>query len=157
MEKPRTINLRKWHFLFLGSALVLLAWFLWYWNWRAIGLPVPLQPEHYLTIAAYVVGVFVLCVFIFRLTKAQVTITLVWLILVNLILALVTAWIIRDARAFFDAMRPVELSEYDPAYIANWGRFFLMPMIYAAHSGLLLLLIESLVMFFIRKPDQEPG
>jgi hypothetical protein len=32
-----------------------------------------------------------------------------------------------------------------------------MPMIYAAHAGLLLLLIESLVMFFIRKPDQEPG
>ena len=157
MEKPRTINLRKWHFLFLGSALVLLAWFLWYWNWRIIGLPAPLQPEHYLTIAAYVVGVFVLGVLIFRLTKAQLTVALVWLILVNLILALVTAWINRDARAFFDIMRPVETSAYDPAYITNWGRFFLMPTIYAAHAGLLALLIESLVMFFIRKPDQEPG
>ncbi len=157
MEKPRPINLRKWHFLFLGSALVLLAWFLWYWNWRAIGLPVPLQPEHYLPVIAYVVGVFVLGVFIFRLTKAQVTVALVWLIFVNLFLALLTAWINRETGAFFDLLRPVELSGYDPAYIADWGRFFLMPMIYAAHAGLLLLLIESLAMFLMRKPDQEPG
>jgi hypothetical protein len=49
MDKPKTVQLRKWHFLFVGSLLVFLAAFLWYWNWRTIGLPRPLRPEHYLT------------------------------------------------------------------------------------------------------------
>lgn len=157
MEKPKTVKFRKWHFLFLGSALVLLAGFLWYWNWRAIGLPNPLRPEHYVALAAYVVGMVVLGLFIYRLTKNQVTVMLVWLIIVNVLVALVTTWIYRTYPDFFEVMRPLGNQVYDPAYVADWQRFFLTPAIYAIHAGLLLLWAQSLVMFLVRRPGDEPG
>lgn len=157
MEKPKNVKLRKWHFLFLGSVLVLLGAFLWYWNWRAIGLPRPLRPEHYLTLVSYVVGILILGVFIFRLTKAQVTVMLVWLIIVNLIAALVTAWIYRTYPYFFEVMRPIDTGVYEPVYVDDWRRYFLTPIVYAIHTGLLLLWMESLVMFLMRKPGDEPG
>lgn len=157
MDKPKTVQLRKWHFLFVGSLMVLLAAFLWYWNWRTIGLPRPLRPEHYLTLAVYLVGMVMLSLFIFRLTKAQVTVFLVWLIIVNLVMALVTAWIFRSYPYFFEVLRPIDISVYDPAYVDDWKRYFLSPVEYALHIGLLFLFAESVVMFLVRKPGQEPG
>jgi hypothetical protein len=157
MDKPKPRKLRKWHFLFLGCALVFLSAFLWYWNWRVIGLPRPLRPEHYLVLTNYVVGIVVFGLFIFRLTKDQVTIMLLWLILVNVIGALVTAWIYRTYPDFFDLLRPIDMQVYDPAYIADWREYFLTPVIYALHVGLLLLWAESLVMFLVRQPNDEPG
>ena len=157
MEKPKTVKFRKWHFLFLGTSLVLLAAFLWYWNWRVIGLPNPLRAEHYVVLASYVVGMVVLGLFIFRLTKDQVTVMLVWLIIVNLVAALVTAWIYRSYPYFFEVMRPIDRSVYNPTYVDDWLRYFLAPVIYAVHTGLLLLWAESLIMFLVRKPGDEPG
>lgn len=157
MEKPKSVKHHKWHFLFLGSALMLLAAFLWYWNWRVSGLPNPLGPEHYVALFAYVVGVLVLGLFIYRLTKVQVTIMLVWLIIVNVLIALVTTWIYRTYPDIFDVLRPFDMQVYDPAYIADWQRFFLTPAVYALRVGLLLLWAESLVMFLVRRPGYEPG
>ena len=156
MEKKKNVKLRKWHFLLLGSLLVFLAAYLWYWNWRTIGLPSPLQPEHYLTLASYVGGILILGLFIFRLRRDQVTIMLLWLVLVNVILALVTAWINRTYPYYFEVMQPFEISD-DPAYIADWYTFFLRPALWALHIGLLLLWVQSLVMFLVRKPGYEPG
>jgi hypothetical protein len=157
MEKPKTVKLRKWHFLFLGTSLVLLGAFLWYWNWRAIGLPNPLRPEHYVALVSYVVGMVVLGLFIFRLTKDQVTVMLVWLIIVNVLAALVTAWIYRTYPYFFEVMRPLDIYVDGPTYVDAWQRYFLAPVVYALHTGLLLLWTESLVMFLVRRPGEEPG
>lgn len=157
MKKQKNVKLRKWHFLLLGSILVFLAAFLWYWNWRTIGLPRPLGPEHYLTLAVFVLGIFVLGLFIFRLRKDQVTVMLVWLIIVNLMSALVTVWIFRSYPDFFEVMRPLDIPVYDPTYVTEWQEWFLTPALYAIHIGLLLLWAQSLVMFLIRKPGDEPG
>lgn len=157
MEKPKTIKLHKLHFLFLGSALVGLAFFLWYWDWRILGLPIPLRAEHYVVIASFVVGILILGVFIYRLTKAQVTVMLVWLVIVNLIAALLTAWIYRSYPYFFEVMRPLDVQVYVPGYVDEWRQFFLTPALYALHAGLLLLWVQSLVMFLVRKPGDEPG
>lgn len=157
MQKPNPIKLRKWHFLFLGSALVWLAAFLWYWDWRFIGLPVPLRPEHYLALFSFVVGILILGLFIYRLTKNQVAVMLVWLIIVNLIAALLTAWIYRSYPYFFEVMRPIDIAVYDPGYVQDWQRYFLTPVLIAMHTGLLLLWVQSLVMFVVRKPGDEPG
>jgi len=151
-----TQKLRKWHFLFLGSSLILLSGYLWYWNWRRLGIPQPLRPEHYMTLASFVVGLFVLGIFVVRLTRRQVTIMLVGLILVNLVAALGTLWIYRTYPLFFDLLRPAELADYDPEYINNWRTLFMTPALYLMHGGLLLLWIESLVMFFVRKPTDQP-
>jgi hypothetical protein len=157
MEKPKSLKLRKWHFLFLGSALVMLAALLWYWNWRAIGLPNPLRPEHFVSLASYVVGMVVFSLFIYRLRKDQVTVMLVWLIIVNVLAALVTTWIYRTYPDFFEVIRPLDIQVYDPTYVADWQRYFLTPVVYAVHSGLLLLWGESLIMFLVRRPGYEPG
>lgn len=157
MDKPAPIKLRKWHFLFLGSALILLAAFQWYWNWRTIGLPQPLRPEHYMNLVTYVVGMGILGVFVYRLRKSQLTIFLVGLIIVILISALVTVWIYRTYPLFFELLRPMDIAEYDPVYVADWGRCFLTPVVYAVHIGLLVLFLESLVMFLVRQPGHEPG
>jgi hypothetical protein len=157
MEKPKTVKFRKWHFLFLGSVLVLLAALLWYWNWRVIGFPNPLRPEHFMSMASYVVGMVVFSLFIFRLRKDQLTVMLVWLIIVNLVAALVTAWIYRTYPDFFEVIRPLDIQVYDSTYVADWQRYFLTPVVYAVHSGLLLLWAESLIMFLLRNPGEEPG
>jgi hypothetical protein len=48
------------------------------------------------------------------------------------------------------------LSDASPEYLSEWKAFFLTPAVYAAHIGLLVLWIESLVMFLIRKPTDDP-
>ena len=149
-------KLRKWHFLLLAGSLILLSVYLWYWNWRHLGLPVPLRPEHFVTILTYLVGVFVLGSFVVRLTRRQVTIMLVGLVVVNLLAALGTLWIFRTYPAFFTLVRPTGLGGYDPAYVADWRNYFLTPAMYLIHGGLLLIWAESLVMFFVRKPDDQP-
>lgn len=151
-----TQKLRKWHFLFLGSSLILLAGYLWYWNWRWLGIPQPLRPEHYMTMVSFGVGLFVLEIFVVRLTRRQVTIMLVGLILANLVAALGSLWIYRTYPLFFDLLRPAELAEVDPEYINNWRSLFMTPALYLIHGGLLLLWIETLVMFFVRKPTDRP-
>lgn len=156
IDMPFTQKLRKWHFLFLGSALILLAAYLWYWNWRHLGIPQPLRPEHFITLTSFIVGLFILGIFVFRLTRRQVAIMLVGLILANLIAALGSLWIYRTYPAFFDLLRPAELAEYDLEYVNNWRALFMTPALYLLHGGLLLLWIESLVMFFIRKPTDDP-
>jgi hypothetical protein len=156
-ELPLTKKLRKWHFLLLGSTLVLLSAFLWYWNWRILGIPKPLRAEHFITIATYLIGIVVLAVFIYRLTRQQVTIMLVGMIIVNFIAALLTAWILRTYPTFFELVCPFDLSAYDPEFITNWRVYFLTPALYAMHAGLILLWIVSLVMFLIRKPGEQPG
>ena len=154
---PIKQKLRKWHFLLLGSALVLLSAYLWYWNWRSQGLPSPLRPEHYLVIACFVVGILVLGVFVYRLTRQQVTIMLLYMILVNMVAALVTLWIYRTFPDIFDILCPCELNTFDTAYITEWREVFLTPAIYLLHGGLLLVWMASLVMFLVRKPGDQPG
>jgi hypothetical protein len=149
-------KLRKWHFLFLGSALILLSALLWYWNWRHLGIPSPLRAEHLMTAVSLIVGFFILGVFVYRLNRVQVTIMLVGAVIVNLLAALTTLWIFRAYPAFFELIRPMELTAYDPAYIADWRDYFLTPAVYGLHIGLLLLWAESLVMFLIRKPTDQP-
>ena len=149
-------RLRKWHFLLLGTSLVLIGLFLWYWNWRRLGIPSPIQPEHFITIVTYVTGVFVLGVFIYRLNRKQVTIMLVGMVIVNLLAALGTLWAYRTYPRIFDLLCPLEVSEASESYLMDWKDLFLTPVLYAAHAGLLLLWIESLVMFLIRKPTDTP-
>jgi len=153
---PTPQKLRKWHFLFLGGVLILLAFFLWYWNWRLIGLPNPIQPEHFITIVSFIVGLLILCVFIYRLTRRQVTIMLVGMVVVNLVAALVTEWIFTTYPALFSLMRPIGIEAYDPVYVQNWRDWFLTPAVYANHIGLLILWVMSLVMFLVRKPTDQP-
>lgn len=155
-DVPLSKKVRKWHFLLLGSALVLLSAFLWYWNWRKLGIPFPLRPEHFITLATYMVGIIVLGAFIYRLSRQQVTIMLVGMIVVNFLAALLTAWILRTYPTFFELVCPFELSAYDPEFVSDWRDFFLTPALYAMHAGLLLLWVMSLIMFLIRKPGQEP-
>ena len=156
-DLPLKRKLRKWHFLLLGSTLVLLSAFLWYWNWRHLGIPNPLRPEHMITLATYIMGILVLGVFIYRLTRQQVTIMLVGMIVVNLLAALLTTWILRTYPTFFELVCPFDLSVYDPEFVSNWRDFLLTPALYSLHIGLLLLWVVSLIMFFIRKPGQQPG
>lgn len=151
-----TNKLRKWHFLMLGGSLVLLSVYLWYWNWRSLGIPVPLKPEHGITLVCFLVGIFVLGLFVVRLTRRQVSIMLVGMVIVNLLAALGTLWIFRTYPAFFSLIRPIDLEAYDPAYVADWRAYFLMPALYLIHGGMLLIWAECLVMFFVRKPGDEP-
>ncbi|MDY6866942.1 MAG: hypothetical protein SVT56_03410 [Chloroflexota bacterium] len=151
-----TQKLRKWHFLLLGGVLIMVAAFLWYWDWRSLGLPSPLQAEHCITIAVFVVGVIVLGLFIYRLNRRQVLTMLVGMVLVNLLGVLVSLWIYRTYPTFFEILRPMEVGEYDPSYVSNWRDYFLTPAVYALHISLLLLWVESLVMFLIRKPGDDP-
>jgi hypothetical protein len=154
MAKPH--RLRKWHFLLLGSGLILISAFLWYWDWRSLGIPAPLQAEHFITIVTFMVGFFVLGIFVFRLTRRQVLIMLVGLILANLGMALGSVWIFRTWPRFFELLRPMSLAAYDPRYVTDWKTFFLTPPLVGFHAGLLLLWVESLVMFFVRKPTDRP-
>ncbi len=149
-------KLRKWHFLLLGSVLIALAAFLWYWDWRSLGLPSPLQAEHAITIAVFVLGVIVLGLFIYRLNRRQVLIMLVGMVLVNLLGVLASLWIFRTYPTFFEILRPMGIEAYDPGYVSNWRDYFLTPAVYALHGSLLLLWVESLVMFLIRKPGDDP-
>ena len=149
-------KLRKWHFLLLGTSLVFVAIFLWYWTWRRLGIPSPIQPEHYITIVTYITGVFVLGVFIYRLNRKQVTIMLVGMVIVNMLAALGTLWAYRTFPAIFDLICPLDVSDATDVYLSNWKTYFLTPVIYAAHAGLLILWIECLVMFLLRKPSDNP-
>ena len=151
-----TRKLRKWHFLFLGTSLILVSAFLWYWNWRRLGIPSPLRPEHFTTILSFILGVFVLGVFIYRLNRKQVVIMLIGMVIVNLLGAMVTLWAFRSFPAIFDLLCPMPLSDASPEYLSEWKAFFLTPAVYAAHIGLLVLWIESLLMFLIRKPTDDP-
>jgi predicted neutral ceramidase superfamily lipid hydrolase len=153
---PVVQKLRKWHFLLLGCTLVLIAAFLWYWDWRSLGIPSPLRAEHYITILTYVTGVFVLGLFVFRLSRKQDTIMLLALIVTNLLATLAITWIYRSYPAFFELLRQKTLESYDPLYIEQWGKYFLTPALIAIQSGLVLLWIEALVMFLVRKPTDNP-
>jgi len=156
MINPVINRLRKWHFLLLGGTLILISAFLWYWDWRHLGIPSPLKPEHCITIAAFVLGVIVMGLFIYRLNLNQVRIMLVGMILVNLLAALVSLWIYQTYPAFFELLRPVAIEEYDPEYVTKWLDYFLTPAVFTLHTSLLLLWAESLVMFLIRKPTDQP-
>jgi len=153
---PVIKKLRKWHFLLLGGTLIMVSAFLWYWDWRSLGIPSPLRAEHCITIAAFVLGIFVLGIFVYRLTRHQASIMLVGMILVNLLAALASLWVFRTYPAFFEWVRPTAMGAYDPDYISAWLVFFLTPALYALHTGLLLLWAESLVIFLIRKPADKP-
>lgn len=153
---PTQPKLNKWHFLLLGSLLILLSAFLWYWGWRLLGIPTGVCPENCLVIAAFVFGVIVLGLFIFRLTKKQVAIMLVGMVVVNLIAALFTVWILKSYPDYYYLISPKDLASEDPQYIREWWNQFLVPSLYFVHGGLLLLWVESLVMFLIRKPTDQP-
>lgn len=150
-------KLRKWHFLLLGGSLVLLSAYLWYWNWRTLGIPSPLRPEHYLTTVCFLVGIGVLGVFIYRLTRRQVTIMLVMMVIVNLLAALITLWINRTFPTIFNLLCPRDYLVEDAAYLSSWRQFFLTPALYMLHGGLLVLWLTTLVMFLVRKPGDQPG
>jgi DMSO reductase anchor subunit len=149
-------KLRKWHFLLLGGSLILLSAYLWYWNWRTLGIPSPLRPEHYLTMVCFVVGIGVLGLFIYRLTRRQVTIMLVMMIIANLLAALVTLWISRSIPSVFTLLCPRDYLVEDAAYLSSWRQFFLTPALYLMHGGLLVLWFVTLVMFLVRKPGDQP-
>ncbi len=151
-----TKKLRKWHFLLLGGSLMLLSLYLWYWNWRSLGLPTVLRPEHGITFLTFLVGLFVLGLFVYRLTRRQVLIMLVGMVAANLLAALGTLWIFRTYPAIFNLINPAHLQSYTPAYVADWRATFLTPALYLIHGGMLLIWAESLVMFFLRKPSDRP-
>lgn len=151
-----TRRFRKWHFLLLGTSLVLVAAFLWYWNWRRLGIPSPLRAEHLITILSFLMGLFVLGVFIYRLNRKQVTVMLVGIILVDLLLTLVTAWAYRTYPTIFDIVCPLDISEASEAYLSDWKTYFLTPALFAIHAGLLLLWVETLLMFLVHKPTDNP-
>ena len=153
---PVIQRLRKWHFLLLGGTLILVAAFLWYWDWRTLGIPSPLRPEHFITILAYALGVIVLGIFVIRLNRKQVTIMLVGLIVVNLLAALMTVWIYQTYPALFELLRHKSIDIYDPAYVTEWETFFIAPALVSMHVGLLALWVESLLMFLVRKPTDNP-
>ncbi len=153
---PRIQKIRKWHFLFLGSALIFLSGFLWYWNWRVLGIPFPIRPEHFATILSAVVGFAILGVLTYRLNRKQVTIMLVGVMVVNLLFALATRWIFQTFPAFFNVLSPGGVDSYDPALIEDWRLYFVTPAIIVYQSGLLLLWVISLLMFLVRKPTDNP-
>ena len=151
-----TRKLRKWHFLLLGTSLVLVAIFLWYWNWRRLGIPSPIQAEHFLTIVTYIMGIFVLGVFIYRLNRKQVTIMLVGMVIFDLLVTLGTLWAYRTYPTIFDIFCPMDIADATELYLSDWKNYFLTPAVYVIHSGLLLLWVECLIMFLIRKPTDHP-
>jgi len=153
---PTIQKLYKWQFLLLGSLLVSLSAYLWYWGWRLRGIPSSPNPESYLVLAAYILGIFVLGLFVYRLNLRQVTIMLVGMVLVNLLAALLTVWISQNLPAYYNQIRPKSLMDAAPQYIRDWWENFMKPALYLIHGGLLLLWAESLVMFLIRKPGDEP-
>ena len=153
---PVIQKLRKWHFLLLGGILILMAAYLWYWDWISLGIPSPLRAEHFITILSYVLGVVVLGIFIYRLNRNQDTIMLVGMVVVNLLAVLGTTWIYRTYPAFFELLRHKSIDVYDPVYVEEWENFFIMPALVSMHIGLLVLWIESLVMYLVRKPTDNP-
>ena len=153
---PVIQKLRKWHFLLLGGSLILIAAFLWYWDWRSLGIPSPLRAEHFITIICFALGIFVLGLFIIRLTRKQVTIMLVMMIVATLGVVLGTLWIYRTYPTFFELIRHKTIEDYEPAYVAEWQQYFLNPALYAINISLILLWVESVVMYFIRKPTDQP-
>ena len=153
---PVIHKLRKWHFLLLGGILILMAAYLWYWDWISLGIPSPLRAEHFITILSYVLGVVVLGIFIYRLNRNQDTIMLVGMVVVNLLAVLGTTWIYRTYPAFFELLRHKSIDVYDPVYVEEWENFFIMPALVSMHIGLLVLWIESLVMYLVRKPTDNP-
>lgn len=153
---PEIQKVRKVYFLLLGSVLILVAGFLWYWDWRHLGLPSPLRAEHLITILCFIVGFFVLGLFVFRLTRRQLTIMLIMMIVANVAVALASQWIFRTYPAFFELVRHKTIEGYDPVYVEEWQRCFLNPAIYAVQIGLAALWVESLAMYFVRKPTDQP-
>jgi Na+/proline symporter len=153
---PMIEKFRKWHFLLLGAALFLTSAFLWYWDWRHLGIPSPLRAEHCITILCFFLGVFVLGLFIYRLNRKQVTIMLVMMIVVVLIAALGTLWIFQTYPTVFELIRHKALETYAPAYVLDWQQYFLNPALYTINIGLVLLWLESLVMYLVRKPTDQP-
>jgi hypothetical protein len=149
-------KLRKWHFLLLGAGLILISAFLWYWDWRSLGIPSPLRAEHFITLVTFVVGFIVLGIFVVRLNRRQVLIMLIFMVIVNLIAALASLWINRTWPAFFELLRHPTIDAYDPRYIDLWHVYFLRPALIALHAGFLLLWIETLIMFLVRKPTDNP-
>ncbi|MFH1446149.1 MAG: hypothetical protein ABIG43_01900 [Chloroflexota bacterium] len=150
-------RLSKWNFLILGVLLVAASVFLWYWDWRWLGQPSPLRPEHMITILLFLVGLVILGIFLCRLTRRQAMIAFIILIGINSLAALVTYWIQITYPAFFDLLRPLPIEEYKPEYVINWELFFLNPLLFFMHSGLLTLWLISLTMFLFRKKGEEPG
>ncbi len=153
---PATPKFRKWHFLLLGGALILIAGYLWYWDWRSLGLPLPLRAEHCITIFTFIVGLFVLGIFVYRLTRRQVTIMLAGLTVANVLAVLGSVWLFRTYPGVFNFLHTSTAETYDSVIIAQWRDCFMRPALYAMHIGLLLLWMESLVMFFVRKPTDRP-
>ena len=153
---PVIQKLRKWHFLLLGGTLILVAAFLWYWDWISLGIPSPLRAEHFITILTYVLGVFVLGIFVVRLSRKQVTVMLIGMVAVNLLAVLVTTWIYRTYPLFFELLRHKSIDVYDPLYVEEWENCFIMPALVSMHIGLLVLWGGSLVMFLVRKPTDNP-
>lgn len=153
---PVIQKLRKWHFLLLGGALILIAAFLWYWDWRSLGIPSPLRAEHYITIFSFALGIFVLGLFIFRLTRKQVTIMLVMMIVATLASVLGTLWIFRTYPVFFELIRHKTIEDYSLTYVAEWQQYFLNPALYAINISMVLLWLESVAMYLVRKPTDQP-
>ncbi len=153
---PMIEQFRKRHFLLLGAALFLTSAFLWYWDWRHLGIPSPLRAEHYITILCFFLGVFVLGLFIYCLNRKQVTIMLVIMIVATLASILGTLWIYRTYPAFFELLRHKAIEDYEPVYVAEWQQCFLNPALYAINIAMILLWVESVVMYFVRKPTDEP-
>ena len=50
----------------------------------------------------------------------------------------------------------MELEAAAPAYLADWKASFLTPALYVIHGGLLVLWVACLVMFLVRKPEDQP-
>ena len=153
---PITQKLRKWHFLMLGSVLVFLSGYLWYWSWRRFGIPESTCPEHCIILATYLVGIIVLGIFIIRLDRKQVTIMLIGLVVVNLLAVTGTVIVFRNIQGFFNLISLPDHCGAIGEYIDSWCEDFLRPVIYLMHGGLILLWLLSLVMFLIRKPADHP-
>ena len=77
---------------------------------------------------------------------------LVMMIVATLGAVLGTLWIYRTYPALFELLRHKAIEDYEPAYVVEWQQYFLNPALYAINIAMVLLWVESVVMYFIRKP-----
>lgn len=149
---PNSPQDQNWHFILLGFLLVFLSAFLWYGNWQHAGMPDRIRPENYLTIVAFIVGFFILGIAIFWMAPNQVVTALIVLIMLNLLVALVIGVIFQNCPSFYHLLSPADSQMESPETISAWADCFLVPLCYALQAGLLLLWLETMVLYMVRGP-----
>jgi hypothetical protein len=151
---PKSPHAQNWHFLLLGFLLIFLSAFLWYGNWQSTGLSDGIHPENYLTIVSFIVGFFILGIAIFWMAPNKVVNALIVLIMLNLLVALGIGLIFQNCPTIYHLLRPAESQVESPEMIGAWADCFLVPFFYALQAGLILLWLETMVLYMVRGPKR---